>query len=182
MANHVFIANQEGTLLWEGASSAAFLGLQAGESFWFGSLQERVWVSITSISYGLDTATGDFHVEIVVNEASPKAAKAIGPKRKDINHGDLKIADGCNAGRISIDEGRLVVMVREYEAHPALKRFESVTIQLLTSDGMKSVTARTVHLMTPVSLKEVGHEVVVTLVDVKWPDVIAHITEHRWEE
>jgi hypothetical protein len=182
MANHVFIANQEGTLLWEGASSAAFLGLQAGESFWFGSLQERVWVSIISISYGLDTATGDFHVEIVVNQASPKPAKTISPKRKDINHGNLNIAGGCQAGKISIDEGRLVVMIREYNAHPGLKNFESVTIQLLTSDGRKSVTMRNVHLMTPVSLEGVGHEVVVTLVDVKWPDVMAHITEHLWEK
>jgi hypothetical protein len=175
MANHVFIANPEGTLLWEGASSAAFLGLQPGESFWFGSLQERVWVSIISISYGLDTATGDFHVELVVNETSPKPTKTVSSKRKDIDHGVIECRYN---GMTSIDNGRLVVVIG-YNFRGSLT---IITIQANTAHGPLSKTETFFNLAQAIHAHAKGYEIIATLTSFESAGVKLRITEHMFEE
>lgn len=163
MTNHVFITDQEGTLLWEGASSAPFLGLQAGETFWFGSLQDRVWVSIISISYGLDTASGDLHVELIVQTSGPKPTKTALSNWKMIDHGEKKVK-GARGGMISIDNGRIVVTVGKSN-HDAT--VDQLTLQINTPHGPIIETQSMVQVGSAVRVEDTERIVIATLT---WAD------------
>ena len=181
MANHICVLDQDGSLLWEGSSSAPFLGLQAGETFWFGSLENRTWSSILSISYGIDTDTGDFHVELIVQKAGPKPTKTFNKRRKLIDHGEKSVKDEAG-GMISIDGGRLVVTVGKIFTTSSVRQ---LTIQLNTPYGPMINTETDVEVGSSVRVEDSERLVIATLTFASYSTPAGarvRITEHVVED
>lgn len=173
MPNHVFISDQEGTLLWEGESTAPFLGLQGGESFWFGTLEDRVWASVISITYGLDTRKGELYVEMIVQRTAPTTSRLARQNWTTVDHGDHRVGEGYG-GMVSLEDGRLVVTVG---ASKLTKSVKSLTIQLNSPEGPAIKTETNVLVGSVVRLEVAECLVIVTLVTAH-PRGRVRITEH----
>lgn len=74
-ATKVIIYDTEGNVILNDSVTSPFVGLQAGETFWYGSSNNKTWAKVISISYGVDTSAKVFVIEMVVEPTQIKPTK-----------------------------------------------------------------------------------------------------------
>lgn len=97
-ATKVIIYDNEGNVILNDSVTSPFVGLQAGETFWYGSSNNKSWAKVISISYGLDTSLKCFIVEIVVEHAQKKMTKTAKPEFQTIDYGEFELRGGVSSG------------------------------------------------------------------------------------
>lgn len=110
-STQVIIYDTEGNIIFNEAVNSPVIGLQTGETFWYGTQENRQWGRIIKITYGLDTANKTLVMELVVEasaETATKTFKASGKKPGLINHGKKEI-EGRFGGSWSIEDGDILV-------------------------------------------------------------------------
>jgi hypothetical protein len=174
MANQACIFDQQGNILWQGDVQTSLAGLNGGETFWFGTPEDRTWTKIVSISYGLRTDSGDLLLEIVVDAAAKQPTKA--RKLKVLDHGE-KLIRGEQGGAASVEGRGITVTVGKLGDG----RVERMTVQCDTQNGPPLVKTET-DFKTGSSLQagDSWRVVTATLVHAYWhtKDTRVRITEH----
>ena len=73
----VIIYDSEGNVILNDIVTSPFVGLQTGESFWFGSGSQRTWGKVTKLTYGLDTSSKQFVIEIIIEKSNKQPTKSL---------------------------------------------------------------------------------------------------------
>lgn len=87
----VIIYDSEGNVIVNDSVTSPFVGLQAGEVFWFGSGNSKSWGKILTITYGLDLQAKTFVVEMVIESSKENVTKNYQEEFDFINHGEIEM-------------------------------------------------------------------------------------------
>lgn len=109
----VIIYDNEGNVILNDSVSSPFVGLQTGETFWYGSGSNKTWAKVISISYGLDITLKSFVVEMVVERTQKKTTKTANPEFKVIDYGEIEMRGGASSGsEWKNEKGDIKIVIR----------------------------------------------------------------------
>lgn len=111
----VIIYDTEGNIILNDSVTSPFVGLQAGETFWFGSSNNKTWAKVISISYGIDTSLKYFVVEMVVEDTQKKNTKVAKHELKTIDHGNIVLGNDDDEKEWKSEDETITINIREIE-------------------------------------------------------------------
>lgn len=158
LPNFVSIFDINGNSLWEGTVASPVLGLQGGETFWFGTPENRNWARVVSICYGLTTNNGGFLVEIVVELSDKKATRVYRNKIEQVSQEKHNVK-GPGGGGFSIENRGIHVVVGKPE-NGSVKR---LTLQLETPGGLVEKSAQNLEAGCSVEIEHEARIITATL-------------------
>jgi len=126
----ITIYDQDGNSLLADRVTSPFVGLQAGETFWFGDENNRTWAKVIKITYGLNTVEKCFVIDLVVESSETKETKKVPTQATTIDHGEKRI-EGKGGGSWSINNSDILVMT----GSPTADEIQIFTLQIKTPGG-----------------------------------------------
>lgn len=155
----ITIYDNEGNCLLNDNVSSPFVGLQAGEAFWFGTDSNRTWAKVIKITYGLDTNTKCFVIEIIVEKTEKGITKLANPEANFIDHGEKEIP-GEYGGTWSINNSDIILTT----GVPRYGYVRRITLQVNSAIGPVTKTIQDLHCGEILEVKTKDRIVIGTLI------------------
>ena len=161
----ITIYDNEGDCILNDEANSPFVGLQAGETFWFGTRDNRTWAKVIKITYGLDTSSKCFVIEIIVEKSQKGETKVANKKTKFVDHGEKRIV-GKQGGTWSINNSDIIVTT----GSPGSGCVERVTLQVNSSEGDILKTSKKLQCGEDFDVITKDRKIICTLISADWYD------------
>jgi len=173
----VIICDEEGNCLFNDSVTSPFAGLQAGETFWFGSGDDRTWAKVIKITYGLDTTSKCFVIELVIEKTQRGVTKTAYKETEFIDYGQ-KTIEGPNGGTWSINSGDIIITV----GGPNAGRVERISIQVNSLEGVVARNFKDLSSGEFIEVETRERKVICTLISATsvYGQAIVNVTESRF--
>lgn len=177
----IIIYDTDGNCIFDNKLMSPFVGINTGETFWYGTESEKKWGKIVKVTYGLDTTSQSFVIEMVVEDSQRKDTKELNPEFKVsevVNHGDKRIkAEG--GASWSINDGDIVVTAGRNNIFDKKVKF---TLQINSEEGPQIKSLDNVKAGTYLEIKNKARKVVATLISVELDYYHFRITEAKFSK
>ena len=155
----VTIYDTEGNCIFDDKLISPFVGLQTGETFWFGNDNSKRWGKVIKISYGIDTDLKCYVIEMVIENSNKRETKTANPEYNLIDHGEKKITG--DGGTWNINKGDIIVTV----GTPGHNDLERMTLQANFHTGPMIVSKKDLELGDFIELTGTNRKVICTLIN-----------------
>lgn len=114
-SSKVIIYDTEGNVILNDIVNSPFVGLQTGESFWYGPQNKRQWGKVVNISYGIDTDSKLFVIEMVIEESKIKHTKIGRNEVKSIDYGSITLEDDGGKNEWFSDDKTISIAISDIQ-------------------------------------------------------------------